>query len=63
MNQNQLNESVNEHDGIFECPVCGFHYRDASLAQECAEECGGTKSCNRGIRAQSVECESSKEEY
>ena len=34
---------------VYQCKVCGFHYRDKETAERCHEWCKKHKSCNLGI--------------
>lgn len=40
---------------LYQCPVCGFHYRDESTANACEAWCREHKSCNIEITAHAVE--------
>ena len=42
---------------IFQCPECGLHYRDKSLAKQCEEFCSKNKACSLEIAKNAVEYE------
>lgn len=40
---------------VYHCEVCGFHYREKELAEQCEEHCRNYDSCSDEIAAQSIE--------
>lgn len=40
---------------LYQCPECGFHYKDESLAKKCEVWCRERKSCNIEITAYAEE--------
>lgn len=43
---------VNSKDSeLYQCPECGFHYKDREWAEKCEAWCREHKSCNIGITA------------
>ncbi len=40
---------------LYQCPVCGLHYRDKDLAVQCEEFCNKHNACNMEISKHSVE--------
>lgn len=46
---------------IYQCPICGFHYRDGMTAKKCEDWCREHKSCNLQIIKASFENLKTKE--
>lgn len=42
---------------IFQCPVCGLHYRDKDVAAECEAFCKANNACSIEITQKSIEHE------
>lgn len=40
---------------VYHCEVCGFHYRDRELAEQCETHCRDHNSCSDEITAKSIE--------
>lgn len=40
---------------VFECPVCGLHYKDEKTAQKCQEFCEQNHACSLEIAKHAVE--------
>lgn len=45
---------------LFQCPVCGLHYRDAKTAEECKAFCKAHNACSLEISLKSVESEEAR---
>lgn len=46
-----------ENQELYQCLVCGFHYRQETLAQQCEEWCREHQSCSLEITKQAIENE------
>lgn len=42
---------------IFQCPECGMHYRDETIAKACQEFCSKHKACSLDIAKHAIENE------
>jgi len=43
------NTTRKENEELYQCPVCGMHYRDKTTAESCQAWCTEHKSCNLDI--------------
>lgn len=44
-----------EKQELYECPACGLHYENESIAKKCEAWCKETNSCNLEIIKEAVE--------
>ena len=49
--QGGLSGGAGTADDLYQCPECGFYYRDREWAKKCEMWCGEHKSCNLEITA------------
>ncbi|MDE1822978.1 MAG: hypothetical protein KGI00_01925 [Candidatus Micrarchaeota archaeon] len=49
-------KKAQEHENR-QCSICGLHYKDKELAEECHAWCSTHKSCNLKIATQSLEAQ------
>lgn len=40
---------------LFQCPVCGLHYKNAAVAEQCEAFCSAHHACSVEIMEQSIE--------
>ncbi len=45
---------------LYQCPVCGLHYRDEGTARQCEAFCKANNACSLEISMKSVEAEEAK---
>ncbi len=50
-------------DKIFQCRVCGLHYRDAETAKQCEAFCSANKACSIELAKQAMEYSQKESEY
>lgn len=48
---------------IYQCLVCGLHYRDEETAKECETYCRANKACSLEIAKHAVEYQEEEREY
>lgn len=56
-----MNTARKDDAKLYQCPVCGLHYRDAGTAKKCEAWCTEHKSCNIEIIAHAVENEAEQQ--
>jgi hypothetical protein len=47
---------------LFQCPVCGLHYRDDETAKECEKFCRANNACSIEIAKLAVEYSGAEQE-
>lgn len=40
---------------VYECKICGLHYKDEAMAKRCYDWCSTHKSCSMAITKYSIE--------
>lgn len=45
----------------YKCSICGLHYKERELEEECYKWCSGHDSCNLKVASQSIEATKSRE--
>lgn len=50
-----VKEVKKDEESLHQCEACGFHYREAELAEKCEQWCRAHNSCNLEITAHAEE--------